>query len=80
MAVGANVVAVTRRSWGGSETLVASDTAEEFRSDGRAALRVAICRATARAGARKLSEVMRLQWADMAREADIIIQATSSGM
>jgi shikimate dehydrogenase len=79
MAVGANVVAVTSRSWGGSETLVGSSTAEEFRSMGALPCGWPLPR-DGDGGTSKLSEVMRLQWADIARTSDIIIQATSSGM
>ena len=64
MAVGANVVAVTSRSWGGSETLVGSETAEEFRAMGALPCGWPI---PASDGRLRLSEVMRLQWADIAR-------------
>jgi shikimate dehydrogenase len=79
IALGANVVAVTSRSWGGSESLVASDTAEEFRAMGALPCGWPAPR-DREGGSSKLSEVMRLQWGDIARSSDIIIQATSSGM
>jgi shikimate dehydrogenase len=79
IALGANVVAVTSRSWGGSETLVGSTTAEEFRSLG--ALPCGWPQpGQPQAASSKLSEVMRMQWGDIARTSDIIIQATSAGM
>jgi shikimate dehydrogenase len=78
MAVGANVVAVTSRSWGGSETLVGSEIAESFRTMGALPCGWPIPQSAS--GSTKLSEAMRLQWADIAKNADIIVQATSAGM
>jgi shikimate dehydrogenase len=78
MAVGANVVAVTSRSWGGSETLVGSESAESFRTMGALPCGWPIPQSAS--GSTKLSEAMRLQWADIAKNADIIVQATSAGM
>jgi len=78
MALGANVVAVTSRSWGGSETLVGSEVAESFRTMGALPCGWPIPQSAS--GSTKLSEAMRLQWGDIARNADIIVQATSAGM
>jgi shikimate dehydrogenase len=79
MAIGANVVAVTTRSWQGSEELVGSETADEFRRMGALPCGWPIPRQGGDPSTH-LSEVMRLQWADLARSADLVIQATSSGM
>ena len=79
MALGANVVAVTTRSWGGSETLVGSETADDFRALGALPCGWPIPREGGDSSSR-LSEAMRLQWGDIAASSDIIIQASSAGM
>jgi shikimate dehydrogenase len=79
MAIGANVVAVTTRSWQGSEELVASETADEFRRMGALPCGWPVPRETGDPSTH-LSEVMRLQWADLAASSDLIIQASSAGM
>jgi shikimate dehydrogenase len=78
MALGANIVAVTSRSWGGSESLVGSENAEQFRTMGALPCGWPIPQSAS--GSSRLSEAMRLQWADIAKNADIIVQATSAGM
>ncbi|HKQ70221.1 MAG TPA: shikimate dehydrogenase [Polyangiaceae bacterium] len=78
LAIGANVVGVTTRSWEGSETLVGSPSADEFRAMGALPCGWPIPRQDASAS--KLSAVMRLQWGDIAASADLVIQATSAGM
>ena len=79
MALGANVIAVTSRSWGGSESLVGSSTAEEFRAMGALPCGWPIPGQSDGSSSR-LSEAMRLQWGDIAASASIIIQATPAGM
>jgi shikimate dehydrogenase len=78
-ALGANVVGVTTRSWAGSESLLSSDTAGDFRRMGALPCGWPIP-GQLPLGSSRLSEAMRMQWADIARSADIIIQASSSGM
>jgi shikimate dehydrogenase len=83
IAIGGNVVAVTTRSWGGSETLVGSETAEEFRDMGALPCGWPIPGDNPRdseGGPSRLSEAMRLQWGDIAASSDVIIQATTAGM
>jgi len=79
IAIGANVVAVTGRSWGGSESLVGSESADGFRTLGALPCGWPIPNA-ADGSTSRLSEAMRLQWGDIAASADLIIQATSAGM
>ena len=79
MAVGANVVAVTTRSWQGSEELVGAESADEFRRVGALPCGWPIPR-TSGDPSTHLSEVMRLQWGDIAASSDVIIQATNAGM
>jgi shikimate dehydrogenase len=77
-ALGANVVAVTSRSWQGSEALVGLGSADEFRAMGALPCGWPIARDGGDSS--HLSDVLRLQWADVAATSDLIIQATSSGM
>jgi len=79
IALGANVVAVTTRSWQGSEALVGSDIAEEFRSMGALPCGWPVARDGGDPSSH-LSDVLRLQWGDIAATSDLIIQATPSGM
>ena len=65
--------------WGGSESLVGSSTAEEFRTMGALPCGWPIPGQSDGSSSR-LSEAMRLQWADIAASAAIIIQATRAGM
>lgn len=76
--VGANVIAVTTRSWSSSETLVGSPSAAQMR-----ALRALPCvwpSAAPNEAGSSLSRELRLQWAEIASAADIVVQATSAGM
>lgn len=79
MAIGANVIAVTTRSWQGSEELVGSPSADEFRAMGALPCGWPIPR-TSGDPSTHLSEVMRLQWGDFAASSNVIIQATTAGM
>jgi shikimate dehydrogenase len=79
MAIGANVVAVTTRSWQGTEELVGASTADDFRAMGALPCGWPIPRDSGDPSTH-LSEVMRLQWADLAASSDVIIQATAAGM
>jgi shikimate dehydrogenase len=78
-AIGAKVVAVTSRSWNSSEALVSSETASEFRNLGALACTWPT-RDERALGSSKLSEALRLQWADIALSSTLVIQATSAGM
>jgi len=81
MSIGAHVVAVTTRSWGGSEALVGSDTANDFRAMGALPCSWPIPgQYQEPENASRLSEAMRLQWGDIAASSDVIIQATTAGM
>jgi shikimate dehydrogenase len=77
-AIGAKVVAVTSRSWNSSEALVSSETAAEFRNLG--ALACTWPTRDEKASSSRLSEALRLQWAEVAVSSSLIIQATSAGM
>ena len=68
MALGANVVAVTQPLVGRQRDAGRLGHRRGVSRDGRAALRVAHPRSDSAGGTRKLSEVMRLQWADIADE------------
>lgn len=76
--LGANVVAVTTRSWTNGEALSSSSSAAQMR-----ALRALPClwpsERTNASGVSVAREV-RLQWAEIASSADVVIQATSAGM
>jgi len=80
--LGAHVVAVTTRSWRGSETLVGAESAEDFRAMGALPCGWPIPqqRPDTEDSSSRLSEAMRLQWGDIAASSDIIIQATTAGM
>src|SRR5262249_55587318 len=67
------------RSWSSSEALVASESAEEFRKIG--ALTCTWPNPEAEnATSSKLSEALRLQWAEVALTSTVLVQATSAGM
>jgi shikimate dehydrogenase len=78
LALGANLIAVTTRSWDESESLVTSPRAEEFRALG--ALPCGWPLPVEGHGSTHLSEAMRLQWGDIAASCDILIQASPAGM
>jgi len=72
------VIGVTTRSWGDTETTFEAESAKQVRALGGIA-------AVWPSGERivpgsKFSVAMRLQWAELAQQADIVIQATSAGM
>jgi shikimate dehydrogenase len=79
LSMGANVVAVTTRSWDQSEELLSSPSAEEFRALGAMPCGWPIV-AEGKGSSSRVSEAMRLQWGDIAASSDLIIQATSAGM
>jgi len=75
--VGFSVIAVTTRSWSDSDISFDSEPAERLRALGALtspwpSLRVVLPRG-------KASTVLRLQWSEMAYQADVVIQATSAG-
>jgi shikimate dehydrogenase len=78
VALGANLIAVTTRSWDQSESLVGSPRAEEFRT--LEALPCGWPIVSEGQSSSRLSEAMRLQWGDIAASSEIVIQASSAGM
>jgi shikimate dehydrogenase len=79
LALGANLIAVTTRSWDQSESLVGSPRADEFRNLGALPCGWPL-EAEGHGTSSRLSEAMRLQWGDIAASADMLIQASSAGM
>jgi shikimate 5-dehydrogenase len=77
-ALGVAVVAVTSRSWVSTEALHESERAETLRS--LRALTALWPSAPAAAPSTHFSEVMRLQFADLAASADLVVQATPATM
>jgi shikimate dehydrogenase len=76
--LGFKVVCITSRSWGDSEQMFASPSAAQARSLGALTSlwpQTAEVRSTTKA-----SQVLRLQWPELAAQADCILQATSAGM
>lgn len=72
------VVGVTTRSWADTAAIYESETAERVRALGGIA---AVWPAGSKEPAStKLSTEMRLQFAELARFADVVVQATSTGM
>ncbi len=72
------VVGVTTRSWPDTAAIYESETAERVRALGGIA---AVWPSGSKAPAStKLSTEMRLQFAELARFADVVVQATSAGM
>lgn len=76
--LGFNVTCVTTRSWTNSEVMFDSPAAERARDFG--ALTALWPRADQGAPTGKASQALRLQWTDIAAQADCVIQATSAGM
>jgi shikimate dehydrogenase len=76
--LGFQIVCMTSRSWINSETMFDSPTAERARSLG--ALTSLWPRRDEPAASSKGSQVLRLQWTELAAQADCVIQATSAGM
>jgi shikimate dehydrogenase len=79
ISIGANLIAVTTRSWDQSEALVGSPRAEEFRALGALPCGWPIA-AEGQGSSSRLSEAMRLQWGDIAASSEIVIQASTAGM
>jgi shikimate 5-dehydrogenase len=77
--LGFKVVCMTSRSWVDTETMFEAPSAQQARALG--ALTAPWPRRDEAAGpSSKLSQALRLQWGDLAANADCIIQATSAGM
>lgn len=76
--VGFKVVCVTSRSWNDSEQMFALPSAERARALG--ALTSLWPQSAEDRPSTKASQVLRLQWRELALQADCIIQATSAGM
>jgi shikimate dehydrogenase len=77
--LGASLVAVTTRSWGDSEALVASATAERLRAVGALPCPWPVVVADDDATSRS-SLVLRLRFRELAATADVVVQATSAGV
>lgn len=77
--LGFSVIAVTSRSWIGTEAVYESDAANECRRLGALAMPWPSEGDGLPAGG-KGSQVLRMQWSELALRADLIVQATSAGM
>lgn len=76
--LGFAIVGVTTRSWGDTAATHEAESAARVREMGGL---TAVWPAAATEGSTtKLSMVMRLQWAELAERADLLVQATSAGM
>lgn len=75
--VGFSLIAVTTRSWADSDGSYESEPAERLRALGAMTSPWPSLRAVIPRG--KASTVLRLQWSEMAAQADLVIQATSAG-
>ncbi len=72
------VVGVTTRSWGDTEATFSAESARRVRALGGL---VSVWPSEERTiETTKLSLAMRLQWAELAEQADLVVQATSAGM
>lgn len=72
------VVGVTTRSWVDTQTIFTAESAAQSRALG--ALTAVWPSLDQAAPSTKLSMAMRLQWSELAAQADLVIQATSAGM
>ncbi len=77
--LGFSIIGVTTRSWGDTEATYDSESAKRVRRLG------GLATPWPAEGGRvvpsgKLSMAMRLQWSELAEQADLVIQATSAGM
>jgi shikimate dehydrogenase len=70
---------VTSRSWTGTEAVYESDAAVECRRLGALAMPWPSDGDALPMGG-KASQVLRMQWSELALRADVIVQATSAGM
>jgi len=77
--LGAQLIAITARAWSCSEALATSPIAEHFRELGALPCIWPVVGAAQSSSSRQ-SDALRLQVADVAAGASIIIQATSAGM
>jgi shikimate dehydrogenase len=73
------VVGVTSRSWNDTETMFEAPRAERMRSLGALTAPWPVRSANVPPSG-KASQVLRMQWIELARDADLLIQATSAGM
>jgi shikimate dehydrogenase len=76
--MGFKVICITSRSWADSEQMFASPSAERARA--LTALTSLWPKTADDRPSTKASQVLRLQWRELAIQADCIIQATSAGM
>lgn len=76
--LGFKVIGVTSRSWTGSESTFQSSAAAKARELG--ALTSPWPSAVDAAESSRASQVLRMQWRELAEHADSVIQATSAGM
>lgn len=76
--LGFAVVGVTTRSWGDTIAIHESKSAERIRALGGIA--AVWPSGVGESSVTKLSLEMRLQWSELARSADLVVQATSAGM
>jgi shikimate dehydrogenase len=76
--VGFRVIGVTSRSWAHSEAMLDSETAAQARALG--ALTSTWPSESDEPPTSKSSLVLRMQWGELATNADLVIQATSAGM
>jgi shikimate 5-dehydrogenase len=77
--LGFRVIGVTSRSWTGSEATFESKTGEHMRGLGALTSPWPLSQPSHPPGG-KSSQMLRLQWLELARGADLVIQATSAGM
>ncbi len=75
--IGFNMIAVTTRSWSGTEAMFESPVAEQIRARGALA---SPWPSNEAAASGKASQVLRMQWRDLAKQASLVVQATSAGM
>jgi shikimate dehydrogenase len=76
--LGFSVISVTSRSWNSTENMMESDGAIRARGLGALTTLWPVEEPGAESG--KSSQVLRLQWRELAEQADCIVQATSAGM
>lgn len=76
--LGFSIVGVTTRSWGDTEATYDAESAKRVRQLGGLASPWPSENRIVPSG--KFSMAMRLQWSELAEQADIVIQATSAGM
>jgi shikimate dehydrogenase len=75
--LGFKLIGVTTRSWKSTESVMASPQAEQVRGMGAMALPWPEAQ---EASDSRASEVLRMHWLELARGAQLVVQATSAGM